>query len=75
MIFIFESNDIFSSKQKRITIVFDLAFYNFLYVPFVWLSKGCHDNLLNDIQCIDRGARKLTGENLKPVWAEFSTLS
>ncbi len=23
----------------------------------------------------DRGARKLTGENLKLVWAEFSTLS
>ncbi len=22
-----------------------------------------------------QGARKLTGENLKPVWAEFSTLS
>jgi hypothetical protein len=24
---------------------------------------------------INRGARKLTGENLKLVWAEFSTLS
>jgi hypothetical protein len=23
----------------------------------------------------DRGAQKLTGENLKPVWAEFSILS
>jgi hypothetical protein len=23
----------------------------------------------------DRGARKLTGDNLKPVWAEFSTIS
>ncbi len=22
-----------------------------------------------------RGARKLAGENLKPVWAEFSTIS
>ncbi len=24
---------------------------------------------------LGRGARKLTGENLKPLWAEFSTLS
>ncbi len=24
---------------------------------------------------LERGARKLTGENLKVVWAEFSTLS
>ncbi len=23
----------------------------------------------------EAGARKITGENLKPVWAEFSTLS
>jgi hypothetical protein len=27
------------------------------------------------IDLINRGARKLTGENLKVVWAEFSTLS
>jgi hypothetical protein len=29
---------------------------------------------LEDYAC-RRGARKLTGDNLKPVWAKFSTLS
>ncbi len=28
----------------------------------------------NDLIKIGRGARKLTGENLQPVWAEFSTI-
>jgi hypothetical protein len=27
------------------------------------------------LEVIERGAWKLTGENLKVVWAEFSTLS
>jgi hypothetical protein len=28
-----------------------------------------------DVYALERGAQKLTGENLKVVWAEFSTLS
>jgi len=31
-------------------------------------ARGC-----SDLYSLSRGARKLTGENLKPVWAEFST--
>jgi hypothetical protein len=38
--------------------------------------KHCYDqNLLLQQQWPVRGARYLTGENLKVVWAEFSTLS
>ncbi len=28
-----------------------------------------------DIDVLSRGARKLAGDNLKQVWAEFSTIS
>jgi len=45
--------------------------FNLAHARCEWLgytSADCHG-------CLERGARKLTGENLKVVWAEFSTLS
>jgi hypothetical protein len=48
-----------------------------------WVSIWEFSQYLSNYDCKDelfcdefqQGARKLTGENLKVVWAEFSTLS
>jgi hypothetical protein len=58
-----------------------MADYNFtnkqkLQMVYKWYTNGIqmvYKWYTNGIQM--RGARKLTGENLKPVWAEFSTIS
>ncbi len=40
-----------------------VIFFQIFWPPCLWQNK------------LQRGAQKLTGENLKVVWAEFSTLS
>jgi hypothetical protein len=41
---------------------------------FAHLCKTFWFSHLSEMKLAKRGARKLTGENLKVVWAEFSTL-
>jgi hypothetical protein len=40
-------------------------------VDILWVLSYVHLAVV----VLERGAQKLTGENLKVVWAEFSTLS
>ncbi len=51
-----------------------LSLYYLIYSLFINLPY-VHSLSLLICLFLDRGARKLTGENLKFVWAEFSTLS
>ncbi len=43
--------------------------------PLFWLRNTAEQRDEDWKNGLHRGAQKLTGENLKPVWAEFSTLS
>jgi hypothetical protein len=44
-------------------------------LPTLVFKKTVLKMQLQEVLAIHWGARKLTGENLKVVWAEFSTLS
>ncbi len=54
----------YNPASEELSIIND----NANYLPFHWLQKRLFYQQM-------RGARKLMGENLKLVWAEFSTIS
>jgi hypothetical protein len=54
-------------------IMCNIILLYFMYI-FSIKSNG-FNSMTNPVVSFHRGARKLTGENLKQVWAEFSTIS
>jgi hypothetical protein len=51
------------NNLQLVNVIFEIIVSNYLYLHSTYLVA------------IYRGARKLMGENLKLVWAEFSTIS
>jgi hypothetical protein len=62
-------------KAKPATNRFSLFIKNDLILSQrqVYMSSACSCDWTRTLD-LNRGAQKLTGENLKVVWAEFSTL-